>query len=339
MMNRKERVMTVLQGGKPDRTPVCFWHHFGNLEPAETVKAHLRWLEESGQDILKMMCDEFFVYPLGDADTPEAYAALKPQGRDSYYVRGQVERATQINEALKGEVVTFYNAFSPYATLKHAIGQDRAMDLMRKHPDAARHLLDIIEEDTVYIIEGILKESGTTGMMLCLQGAEEGLFTDEEYAAFLRRGEEAIVYAADRLSKVNLLHLCGWDGIPDRLDRWKDYPGCIVNWDVDVEHVKLEDGKDFFPGRTLLGGFNNRPGSLLQTGSREEVKAFTKQLIRTAGTQRYIIGADCSLPADIDRQRIRWVLEASSEMVRNDLSDPGNGVPKAMGFMGKYSPG
>ena len=181
MMNRKERVMTVLQGGKPDRTPVCFWHHFGNLEPAETVKAHLRWLEESGQDILKMMCDEFFVYPLGDADTPEAYAALKPQGRDSYYVRGQVERATQINEALKGEVVTFYNAFSPYATLKHAIGQDRAMDLMRKHPDAARHLLDIIEEDTVYIIEGILKESGTTGMMLCLQGAEEGLFTDEEY--------------------------------------------------------------------------------------------------------------------------------------------------------------
>ena len=314
MMNRKERVMTVLQGGKPDRTPVCFWHHFGNLEPAETVKAHLRWLEESGQDILKMMCDEFFVYPLGYADTPEAYAALKPQGRDSYYVRGQVERATQINEALKGEVVTFYNAFSPYATLKHAIGQDRAMDLMRKHPDAARHLLDIIEEDTVYIIEGILKESGTTGMMLCLQGAEEGLFTDEEYAAFLRRGEEAIVYAADRLSKVNLLHLCGWDGIPDRLDRWKDYPGCIVNWDVDVEHVKLEDGKDFFPGRTLLGGFNNRPGSLLQTGSREEVKAFTKQLIRTAGTQRYIIGADCSLPADIDRQRIRWVLEASSEM-------------------------
>ena len=314
MMSRKERVMSVIRGEKPDRTPVCFWHHFGALEPAETVKAHLRWLEESGQDILKMMCDEFFIYPLGGAEDPESYLALAPQGRDSYYVRGQVERAAQINEALKGEVVTFYNAFSPYATLKHAIGQDKAVDLIRHHPDAARHLLDIIEEDTVYIIEGVLKESGTTGMMLCLQGAEEGLFDDQEYETFLRRGEMSIVTAADRCSKINLLHLCGWDGIPDRLERWKDYPGCIVNWDVDVEHVKLADGKAYFPGRTLLGGFNNRPGSLLQTGSREEVQNFTRDLIRTAGPEHYIIGADCSLPADIDRQRIRWVIEASEQM-------------------------
>ena len=38
MMNKKERVMAVLQGRAPDRPPVCFWRHFGPLAPRDTVE-------------------------------------------------------------------------------------------------------------------------------------------------------------------------------------------------------------------------------------------------------------------------------------------------------------
>lgn len=119
MMTKKERVLTTLRGENSDRPPVCFWQHFGALEPEQTVAAHVKFFEESNEDILKMMCDEFFEYPLQGAKTPADFLALRPLGRDSYYVRGQIERATQINEALKGEVFSLYNAFSPYASLKH----------------------------------------------------------------------------------------------------------------------------------------------------------------------------------------------------------------------------
>ena len=43
MMNKKERVMAVLEGRVPDRPPVCFWRHFGPLAPRDTVEAHLRF--------------------------------------------------------------------------------------------------------------------------------------------------------------------------------------------------------------------------------------------------------------------------------------------------------
>ena len=312
-MTKRERVEAVLRGERPDRVPVCFWHHFGNLPPEETVREHVRFFRESGEDILKMMCDEFFVYPLNNAKTAAEYLALKPQGRNSYYVKGQAERAAQINDALQGEPITFYNAFSPYATLKHAIGQDAALALIRSHEDAALHALDVICEDTIYMIEAVLKESGTTGMMLCLQGAEEGLFTEEEYQRVIRPTESRVVEAAWALSDTNLLHLCGWDGVPDRLERWKGYQTRIVNWDVDVEGISLRQGKEYFGGRAVMGGFNNRKGQLLHAGSKQDVQAFTKQLLADAGQEGVIIGADCSLPSDIDRQRIRWIIEAAEE--------------------------
>ena len=312
-MTSKERVMAVLNGEKADRAPVCFWHHFGSLAPEDTVREHVRFFRESGEDILKMMCDEFFVYPLEGVRSADDYRALKPQGYDSYYVRGQAERAEQMNDALGGEVITFYNAFSPYATLKHAIGQDAALQLIREHEDAAIHALEVICEDTVFMIERVLRESGTTGMMLCLQGAEEGLFTDEEYARLIAPTERRVVECARSLSETNLLHLCGWDGVKDHLERWKDYETSIVNWDVDVEGITLKQGKEYFGGRVVLGGFNNRPGTLLHAGSREDVQAFTKKLLAETGEEGVIIGADCSLPEDIDRNRIRWVIEAAEQ--------------------------
>lgn len=312
-MNCRERVEAVLQGKKPDRTPVCFWHHFGPLEPEKTVRAHTRWLTESGIDLLKMMSDEFFFYPLNGASAPQDFLALRPQGRGSAYVRGQIERAGQISNAVAGTVVTLYNAFSPYANLKHAMGQEEAIALLHASPEAFGHALDVILEDTLYVIEGLLTESGTDGLMLCLQGAEETLFDDETYHRFLRPGEQAIVEAANRLSSRNLLHLCGWDGIPDLLDRWKDYPSAMVNWDVDVERVKLKDGKNYFGDRVLLGGLNNRPDAVLNRGGKEQVQAEVRRVLGEAEGSRFILGADCSLPADIDPARIRWVIEAVEE--------------------------
>ena len=313
MMNKKERVMAVLQGRAPDRPPVCFWRHFGPLAPRDTVEAHLRFFHESGIDLLKMMCDEFFIYPLREAKTPADFLALRPLGRLSPYIRGQVERATQINEALRGEAITLYNAFSPYATLKHALGDGPSMALLREHEDAARHVLEVICEDTCTLVEGILTQSGTLGMMLPLQGAEQGRFSAEEYARLIAPTEKRVIDCAQEHSAYNLLHLCGWDGVPNHLEWWDGYPTRMVNWAVYVEGIDLAAGRNRFPGRVLMGGFDNRPGALLHTGSREAIQAETRRILLEAGREGIILGADCSLPQDIDNAHLRWVVEAMED--------------------------
>ena len=309
-MNKLERVQNTLAGHPVDRVPVCFWRHYGSLEPKETVKQHLDFFHATDMDVLKMMCDEFFTYPMDENATPEEILAMRPLGKDNYYVRGQAERAGQINEALRGEIFTLYNAFSPYATLKHTLGDEKSMDLIRNHEAAALHLLDIICEDTCYMVEAVLKESGTAGMMLPLQGAEINRFGEEEYLRLIRPTEQRVIDCAARLSDTNLLHMCGWDNIPNRLDWWDKYPAKLINWDVHVENVDLAQGRERFPGRVLLGGFNNREGELLHAGTKEAIQAETRRLVREAGAEKLIIGADCSLPMDIDPMRIRWVIEA-----------------------------
>ena len=313
-MTKVERVLNAIEGKPVDRPPVCFWRHFGNIAPEETVKGHLKYFKDSGIDLLKMMCDEFFVYPMDVNLTPAEILKLRPLGQGSYYVRGQKERAAQINEALKGEAKTLYNAFSPYATLKHTLGDEKSMQLIRNHEDAALHLLNIICEDTCYIIEGILKDSGTMGMMLPLQGAEQGRFNDEDYARLIAPTEKAVIDCAQGLSNKNLLHMCGWDLVPNHLERWEGYPTAMINWAIYTENLSLRDGKERFKGKTILGGFDNRKGALLHTGSKEDIKSFTKKLVWSCGSDKLIIGADCSIPSDIDCTHIRWVIEALEEL-------------------------
>ena len=119
-----------------------------------------------------------------------------------------------------------------------------------------------------------------------------------------------MIDCAAALSDNNLLHLCGWDNIPNRLEWWDKYPAKMLNWDVHVEGVDLAQGRERFPGRVLLGGFNHRENELLHTGTREAIQAETRRLVREAGAEKLIIGADCSLPMDIDPARIRWIIEA-----------------------------
>lgn len=312
-MTKKERVLKVLSGQPVDRPPTCFWRHYGNIGPEKTVAAHLKYLEETDMDILKMMCDEFFTYPIGDAKTPEDFMKLKPGGRDSVWVKGQIERATQINEALKGEIVTFYNAFSPYSKMKHTIGDRQSMALLREHEEVARHFMDVIAEDTCYMVEGMLKESGTTGMMLPVQGAEEGRFTAEEYATLISPYERRVIETAEKYSENNMLHMCGWDGFANHLEWW-DYPTKLISWAAFVENLTPAQAKAKYPGHVMVGGFDNRDGTLLPAGTKEDIKAYTKEIVAAAGKDNLIIGADCSLPGNMDPVRIRWIIEALDEI-------------------------
>lgn len=309
-MNKRQRVVSVLTGKAVDRPPVCFWRHFGPLPPAETVRAHLRFFEETGMDIMKMMCDEFFTYPLETNLSKQALLHLRPLGPKHPYIRGQVERASQINQALHGEAFSLYNAFSPYATLKHTLGDQESMALLRQQPEAAQHVLEVICQDTCALIEGILRESGTDGMMLPLQGAEKGRFTRDEYQQWIAPTEQRVIACAQAFSPYNMLHFCGWEGIPNHLEWWERYPSRMVNWAIYVEEIDLTQGRKRFPGRVLVGGFDNRPGALLHAGDRASIQAETMRLVRQAGAEALILGADCSMPEDLDPQHVRWMIKA-----------------------------
>ena len=66
-----------------------------------------------------------------------------------------------------------------------------------------------------------------------------------------------------------------------------------------------------FPEHALLGGFGNLDTDVLYRGSRAEVEAETRRILATAGRTGVLLGADCTVPRDIDRNRFAWVREAA----------------------------
>lgn len=315
MMTKRERVLCAMNNQPVDRPPVGFWFHFTGdrqLGP-KCVDAHLEYYNNIDVDIAKIMCDGYFDYPNPAAkkvQKPEDWYKLEPLGAESDFIRGQVERAKAIRRGLaKGQFV-LYNVFAPFSTIRFGTSDEMVMKHLREDPDAVLYALRVIQEDNALLCEKLICEAEIDGVYYCLQAGEKDRFTIEEYNRFVRPSDLYVLNHANRFSENNVAHLCGWAGIPNHLELWRDYPAKAVNWACFVENMNLSEGKKFFGGKCVLGGFDNRAGSLMVNGTKEEIMEYAKALIRRAGKTGVMIGADCTLPAGIDVNRIGWVCEA-----------------------------
>lgn len=95
-----------------------------------------------------------------------------------------------------------------------------------------------------------------------------------------------------------ILHICK---AQVRLPVCQGIDADIINWDVHDCLYGLREGRKLFPGKTLLGGFDDRSGVL--------VEADKAGIVREAGRNRFILGADCTLPETIEPWRIDTVTE------------------------------
>ena len=317
-MNKRERVWAAMHLQPVDRPPVGFWFHFPpeKAQGAACVQAHLDYYNTVDVDMVKIMCDGFFDYPNPVAKRvkePADWYAMQPLGADSPFIRDQVARAKAVKAGLRDDMIVIYNVFAPFSTLRFGAGDALVMDHLRRDPDAIAYALRIVAQDARTLCELLVKEAGIDGVYYCVQGGEKNRFTPEEYRRYVAPSDLDVLNFAQSLSDLNVLHCCGWAGDPNNIEVWQDYPVRTVNWACYIEKMDLPEGKKFFAGKCVLGGFDNRPGGVLFSGTRAQVIRETKQLVRSAGTTGVILGADCTLPAAIDTARIGWVVDALRE--------------------------
>ena len=314
-MTKRERVIAAMNNLPVDRPPVGFWFHF---KPDQAlgqacVNAHLDYYNTVDTDIAKLMCDGYFDYPNPVAknikDSKDWYA-MKPLGPDSAFIREQVERAKAVKNGLKGGQFILYNVFAPFSSIRFGAGEDIVMKHLKEDPDAIEYALNVIAEDNATLCELLLTEAKIDGIYYCVQGGEKDRFSIEEYRRLITPGDVKVLEHANRFSEYNVLHCCGWAGIPNNLEDWQDYPAKAVNWACFIEKVGLKEGKAFFGGKCVLGGFDNRATGLLVNGTEDEIRAFTKKLMWETGAAGVMLGADCTLPNTINLDHIRWVLNA-----------------------------
>lgn len=313
-MTKKERVSKAFQNEPVDKVPMGFWYHFSSDEDtgAAMVEQHLKLYREAGMDMIKVMCDGYFNYPnpyIEKVTCAEDWFGLTPLGDDHPYITNQVNRVRAIVDAVKDECCVFYNVFCPMSLMRFGTSEDLLMKHLRENPEAVCHAFTVIAQDVKALVRRVITEAGATGIYYCVQNAETFRFTAEEYRRLVTPAELDVLKYANTLSENNILHCCGWAGDPNRVEVWQDYPSKAVNWAIYVENLPLKEGKEYFGGRCVLGGFDNRKGGVLYSGSREEVEQEVEKILASAGKTGIILGADCTLPSDIPAERLRWVRE------------------------------
>ncbi len=318
-MTKKERLIKCFNNEEVDKIPVGFWFHFPedmDLEK-ECVDAHIDFYKESDVDFIKIMCDGYFDYPnpiIPTIKEPQDWYKMKPLGEDHPFIQEQVDRAKEIVDKLHGECCAFYNVFCPMSYLRFGTSEELLMSHLRADPEAIMYAFEVIAKDVVALSRRLIKEAGCEGIYYCVQNAEEYRFMAEEYHKYVTPSELHVLEEVNQYSENNILHCCGWAGYKNRVEVWRDYPAKVFNWAVYVEDLSLKDGKEFFHGKCVLGGFDNRPGGVLYSGTKEEIEAFTEKLIEETGKTGIIVGADCTLPRDVDKKHIQWVVEKVKTM-------------------------
>ena len=146
----------------------------------------------------------------------------------------------------------------------------------------------------------------------------ERLIPAEIYNEVVSPSEVHLLDVANEYTENQMLHICGYRERQNILSCYRDYPAACINWAVHEEGLSLADGKKYFGGKCVMGGYDQMPGGLINAGTKEEIQRFARELVKgfkeaNGSTVGLIIGADCTVPSDTPIEHLKWVREAMEE--------------------------
>ena len=331
-MSKKQLVLDAMNQKKVDRVPVGFWFHFVEGEEfnqgverrdviQKNIDGHRAFYENFQPDMIKLMSDGFFHYPndvLIHAGTTSEIKQMKPLGKHHPWIEKLVDLVKALTNLFGAEVATFYNIFSPATFLKILLTDSGSnitlADYFKEDKFALQYALNVIAQDIADLAARVISEGKADGIYLSVQNIQGIDLLASDYHEIVAPSDKKVLEAANQVSDYNILHICGYEGARNELSIYQNYNAKVINWAVNVEKVSLSEGKRLFGDRAVIGGFDNTPNGLLYRGSKEEIEAYTEQLLNESGTSGVILGADCTVPQDIDINRLIWVRDKAKEI-------------------------
>ncbi len=313
-MNKIKRIRTALKGAEPDRVPVSFWFHFppkGEVRGKDSVKSHLDYFRSSEIDFLKIMNEH--PYQVGiDIKNPADWRKIKPAPLESVFFQAQLDEIKMIVDELGGACLTTTTIFNPFSSGNHASGK-LVTEHLKADPESVGVGLKVIAESMAQFAVACI-DAGADGIYFAAQGGEADRFEEQIFLKHIKPHDITVLDAVANKGELNITHICG-DNI--RLHLYSNYPGNVINWAATAgNNIPLTAGKKLF-NRTILGGMNNT--GIIVKGPVEVIQQQVYSIIDEFGTRNLIIGADCTLPSNINIDHIRAVVEAAEKASKKKL--------------------
>lgn len=314
---KRERVLAAIAGRQVDRTPVAAWGHLFPEEKdyGEFVKATIHDFKKYDWDFIKInnpatLYDEAWGNRYDPTDTasifPKRVESVTNNGKEAFTAIGRIDAkkgvfGTYLKEVVRSIVERAEGApviqtvFSPLSVFGFIVSDDpekrieATRALIAQDPvETHRVLSDIAESLADFARESVA--AGADGIFFAIvQLARSGAFTETEYREY-GVPYDLTVLRAVKDSPFNLFHTCGSDLY---FDLTKNYPAQAINYDA---HGKGNPGlkqAQALTGKAVTGGIDH--GTVLITGTAEDVRAAAKRAIKEAGKGKFILSPGCSI--------------------------------------------
>lgn len=335
--NKRDLLRTAFDNEEVERVPIGFWHHyvlgedqFKGLEDKnildKIVEGHIEYYKNTNPDMMKLMNEGFMGYPPimdNDLETAEDLLKIKSIGENHPWIIEQIKYVRKLVDLFGDEVMTFYNIFAPLQVIRIRLefldlDFKKFVYLAENFPEEFYTAGMEIQKDLNILVEKLLTETNLDGIYYCVQNIQSDKYDLELYNKYIRPTETQVLEIANKYSDYNILHVCGYANHKNDLNYYLDYEAKVYNWATYTEGVTLEEGKKIFGGKSVLGGFDNNPGTIIDKGSKEELDSHVEKLIEENGYKGFIIGADCSIPNDINDKQVRYISDASYKHLKGE---------------------
>ena len=312
-MNKREAVLGLLEG-KTTYTPAAFFLHFDPTyqRGQAAVEKHLEYFRYTGMDFVKIQYENSFPH-LDSIQKPEDWANMPLYSKDFY--EEPLRIAEGLVRAAKGEALVVQTLYSPFMCAGHSTSGQMVTEHMRENPEAVKRGMEIITESLMIFVKELIR-LGIDGLYASTQGGEarrfEGAAPEEGLALFnecIKPYDLALMREVEKSCPFSILHICDYALGYDDLTRFLDYPGHVVNCNLEMENgVMTAQQIEAMFGRPFMGGMQRK--GILATGTPEEARAAAQAFLREA-PERVILAADCTVPGSTSWDNLRAAIDAA----------------------------
>jgi uroporphyrinogen decarboxylase len=307
--DKRDALLSLREGGQgPGYVPAAFFMHFDERSHfgQAAVEKHLEYFRSTGMDFVKVQYEQTFP-PRPQIRRPGDWKTMPRYGLDFY--RPQLEVVEGLVKAAGHEALVLVTLYSPFMCAGHTVGRAQLARHIEEDGEAVGRGLETITQS----LRGFVRECrnlGADGFYASTQGGEKDTFRGEGlFAKYVTPYDLTLMRETDRPSAYNILHICDYEAPYADLTPFLQYPGHVISCSprLTTGEVSLRELALRF-GRPIMGGMDRK--GVIGTGSDDEIRRAAEDVLRAA-PDRFILGADCTVPGDTRWEAIRTAISTA----------------------------
>lgn len=303
-MNKRDVVLDLLDNGKEQEyVPAGFFLHFDEIyhngQPA--IDKHMEYYRYTGMDFVKIQYENIFP-PNPDIKKPKDWLNMHFFKKDFY--QNQLDIVEGLVKEAKSEALVIMTLYSPFMMTQFTTQNIKLIsDHIKEDPGKFKKGMEIITDSLMIFVKECIR-LGVDGFYTSTQGYESFRSPGPDlFSECIKPFDLALMEEIDRSCIFNILHICDYIGEYDDLTPFLDYPGHVINFGHRLGSKKIT-GKEISRifDRPFMGGMDRN--DVMASGSEADIKKSVEEVLANK-PDRFILGADCTLPGEID-QKTLW---------------------------------